>query len=70
MKRKDYNNYQWYPVTDGTFWIEEYADEFPNCSTIVSTNKSYPFTRTSTYLGWGSMAKQGIWYFMIIEQPK
>lgn len=35
MKRKDYKNYKWYPVTDETYWAEEYCDEFPNCKTIV-----------------------------------
>ena len=28
MKRKDYENYKWYPVTDETYWVEEYCDEF------------------------------------------
>lgn len=35
MKRKDYENYKWYPVTDKTYWVDNYCDEFPNCKTIV-----------------------------------
>ena len=35
MKRKDYENYKWYPLTDNEYWVEEMPYEFPNCVTIV-----------------------------------
>ena len=41
MKRKDYQNYIWYPVTDETYWAEDYPEEFPNCQTIVCQKNEY-----------------------------
>lgn len=75
MLRKDYENYKWYPVTDETYYVEDYPDEFPNCITVISSpNENYAksvLTRNTVYLGWGTMAKQeGDWFFMIIEKPK
>ena len=73
MKRKDYKNYVWYPLTDEEYWVEEYPEEFPNCQTIVyCTRKEIdPFLRTqeTAYMGWGTMAKYGEHKFMIIEKP-
>ena len=74
MKRKDYENYKWYPVTEETYWVEEEPDEFPNCQTIVIWDMSdYKpqniLTQSMAYLGWGTMAKQEEWKFMIIEKP-
>lgn len=74
MKRQDYENYKWYPVTDDTYWVEEMPDEFPNCSTIViNPNGFIPYyinTYHSCSLGWGTMAKSECYFFMIIEKPK
>lgn len=73
MRRKDYKNFTWYPVTDDTYWVEEYPDEFPNCQTIVyCTNPdicSAIYTQRDVYLGWGTMAKYGEWMFMIVPLP-
>ena len=74
MKRKDYENYIWYPIVDeGEYWVEEFPDEFPGCNTIV-TNSKPPFgvrpslyTYEDCYLGWGTMAKNGNFKFMIIK---
>jgi len=71
MKRKDYQNYVWYPVTDETYWVNEYPEEFPNCETILCWKPNEEdciiYTKSSAYMGWGTMAKYGDWYFMIIE---
>lgn len=73
MKRSDFKNYIWYPVTDETYWVEEYPDEFPNCHTIIcNTQESVCpniLTQDSSFMGWGTMAKYGNWKFMIIENP-
>lgn len=69
MKREDYENFKWYKVTNETYWVEDYPDEFPGCQTIVcSENKLY--TQMASYLGWGTMAKCGDWYFMIIKKKE
>ena len=56
------------------FWVEEYPDEFPNCNTIVTCLYQRFGNEIKTYqscsIGWGTMAKDGCWYFMIIEKPK
>ena len=75
MKRKDFQNYIWYPVTDETYWVEEYPEEFPNCQTIVICTDPYLFaggilTRSNCFIGWGTMSKYHKWKFMIIEKPK
>jgi hypothetical protein len=73
MKRQDYKNLTWYPVTDDTYWAEEFPDEFPNCQTIVyCTNPNITsaiYTQFDAYLGWGTMAKYDEWVFMIIPMP-
>jgi len=74
MKRKDYKNYVWYDVTDETYWVEEFPEEFPNCQTIVCCKEYINegiYTQQSIFLGWGTMAKQVEfgWKFMIIEKP-
>ena len=73
MKRKDYKNFVWYPVTDETYWAEEYPLEFPGCQTIVR-DKGCTFcglphimTQNKSYLGWGTMAKSDNFEFMIIN---
>ena len=73
MKRTDFENYKWYPVTDETYWAEEYPDEFPGCQTIIR-DKNCTFdglphimTRNKAYLGWGTMAKSDYFEFMIID---
>lgn len=74
MKREDYENYKWYPIVDeGEYWVEEFPYEFPYCQTIVwyhpDSGENYGVvTQSTSYLGWGTMAKQGGWYFMIIEK--
>lgn len=74
MKRKDYDNYIWYPIIDdGEYWVEEFQNEFPGCNTIVTNTKPLFGTRPVLYtyencpLGWGTMAKDGHYMFMIIE---
>lgn len=73
MKRQDYQNYIWYPVTDETYWVEEYPNEFPGCQTIIR-DKNCTFgglphimTQNKSYLGWGTMAKSDYFEFMIID---
>lgn len=77
MKKEDYKLYTWYPLTDNEYWVE-YGDkeEFPNCQTIICNTKKiiwYP-NSIKTYethdIGWGTMAKQGTWKFMIIQKPE
>jgi hypothetical protein len=74
MKRVDYELNTWYPLTDNEYWVEEYPDEFPNCNTIVTCLYQRFGNEIKTYqscsIGWGTMAKDGCWYFMIIEKPK
>lgn len=77
MKRKDYKNNVWYPLTDNEYWVDYgYADEFPNCQTIVCDTKQVPgvkhciMTYQNCTIGWGSMAKTGTHFFMIIEKPQ
>lgn len=73
MKRKDYQLYKWYSVTDETYWVEEYPKEFPNCETIICCTRpdicESILTRAHAYIGWGTMAKYGEWKFMIVEKP-
>lgn len=73
MKRKDYENYKWYPLTDEEYWVEEMPNEFPNCVTIVYSNQNIwdndIKTYKNCYRGWGTMAKQGTYKFMIVEKP-
>ena len=74
MKRKDYQNYVWYELTDDEYWTEEYPDEFPGCQTIICCTRpeicENILTQNTAFLGWGTMAKCGEWKFMIIEKPK
>lgn len=74
MKRENYENYKWYPLTDNEYWVEEMPDEFPKCNTIVyCPNSRWPDdirTYQSCSIGWGTMAKSEQYYFMIIEKPK
>ena len=43
MKRSDYENNKWYPLTENEYWVEEFPEEFPNCHTVVYNNKE-PYT--------------------------
>lgn len=76
MNRGKYKLYTWYPLTDDEYWVDlDYQDEFPNCQTLV-----YDTAEQMTYntimrmqdcqLGWGTMAKNGTWKFIIIEKTK
>jgi hypothetical protein len=73
MKREDYKNYEWYDVTDDTYWTEELPEEFPNTFTIVCEEDIYGnkniYTYSSCFIGWGSMAKFGGFKFMICQKP-
>ena len=63
MKRTDYKLNTWYPLTDDEYWVEKYfKEEFPNCQTLVCDTKHING-------GWGTMAKQGTYKFMIVEKP-
>lgn len=73
MKRKDYKNFVWYPVTDETYWAEDYPEEFPGCQTIVR-DKGCTFhgiphimTQNKSCLSWSTMAKSDNFEFMIID---
>ena len=69
MKRKNYKNNIWYPIIDeGEYWVEEFPEEFPNCRTIVTDGNNI-FLNSTCYMGWGTMAKSGNHYFMIIKKP-
>ena len=72
MLRKDYDNYKWYPVTDETYFVEDYTDEFPNCRTIIKDIDNCIYTMGDIYLSWSTMAKSNSYgeiqyWFMIIE---
>ena len=68
MKRLNYKNFIWYPITDEEYWVEEFPEEFPNCCTIVCEEDSERIYDIRTaFLGWGTMAKYG-WWFMIIDK--
>ena len=68
MKREDYDNYVWYPLTDDEYWVEDNKEEFPDCYTIVCKSGLEPLMRKMCWTGWGTMAKDGKWFFMIIER--
>lgn len=75
MKRIDYKNYIWYPLTDEEYWAEEFPEEFPGCYTLIAMpeidgNSWSIYNRDTAFMGWGSMAKRGNFKFMIIEKPK
>ena len=77
MKRENYKNNVWYPLTDDEYWVDyDYQDEFPNCQTLVvdteDTNgvKHRIMTYNMCTLGWSTMAKQESWCFMIVEKPQ
>ena len=77
MKRKDYELYKWYQVTDETYWVQNLDDEtkgeFIGCVTIVRDKNNlfngwpYIMTQQNCHIGWGTMAKYGNYEFMIIE---
>ena len=69
MKREDYENFTWYPITDDTYWVEFLNNEFPKCNTIVCKKGYNIVDIRSCYIAWRTMVKQGDWFFMIIEQP-
>ena len=72
MKREDYKNYVWYPLTDEEYWVDNNLD-FPNCQTIICCTRpeicENILTRNTAFMGWGTMAKYNEWKFMIIEKP-
>ena len=78
MNRENYKLYTWYPLTDNEYWVENGAieHEFPNCQTIVCDTKQVAgvkhciMTYHNCTIGWGTMAKQGTFKFMIVEKPK
>ena len=73
MKRKDYKNFVWYPVTDETYWVEDYPEEFPGCQTIIRdkncTFRGIPriMIQDKSYLSWSTMSKSDNFEFMIID---
>ena len=76
MKRENYKNNVWYPLTDDEYWVDtDYQNEFPNCQTIVcdarqiASVKHCIMTYQNCTIGWSTMAKSGTWKFMIIEKP-
>lgn len=78
MNRENYKLYTWYPLTDNEYWVDVgvLQELFPNCQTIVCDTKHVDGVKhcIMTYhncpIGWGTMAKNGTWKFMIIEKPK
>lgn len=76
MKKENYKLNTWYPLTDDEYWVEEYPEEFPNCQTIVCNSENVDSVKhcIMTYhncsIGWGTMAKEGTYFFMIIEKPE
>jgi hypothetical protein len=76
MKRADYKNNVWYPLTDDEYWVDYwYVAEFPNCQTIVTESQKLSgvphkiMTYDTCPIGWSTMAKAGTYFFMIIEKP-
>lgn len=76
MKREDYKNNVWYPLTDDEYWVDYwYVAEFPNCQTIVTESQRVSgvphklMTYDTCPIGWSTMAKAGTYFFMIIEKP-
>ena len=76
MNKKDYKPYIWYPLTDNEHWVDFGAyPDFPNHQTLVfnTANDCWPhtiLTNERCSQGWSTMAKQGTWLFMIVENPK
>ena len=35
MKRENYENNRWYPLTNNECWVEDLPEEFPNCMTLI-----------------------------------
>lgn len=73
MKRENYENYKWYPLTNNECWVEDLPEEFPNCLTLIYNINSrfgdYIRCYSTSSLSWESMASYGTYYFMIIEKP-
>lgn len=73
MNKEDFELNVWYPITDETYWVEDCPDEFPDCQTIICcTDKDLDDTirtRRTAYMGWGTMAKDENYMFMIIKKP-
>ena len=78
MNRKDYELYKWYQLTDDEYWVDVgvLQELFPDCQTIVCDTKQILcvkhciMTYDDCHIGWGTMAKQGTYKFMIVEKPK
>ena len=73
MKRENYENNRWYPLTNNECWVEDLPEEFPNYMTLIY-NKNHLLgdcLRGYTYsaLSWETMASYNSYYFMIIEKP-
>ena len=70
MKRKDYKDFVWYELTDSEYWVEDFPEEFPGCETIVVNryDDTGLMLRSTCHLGWGTMAKEGTYKFMIIKK--
>lgn len=76
MNKENYKPHIWYPLTDNEYWVDygEYPD-FPNHQTLVFNTANDGWYHTILSIencsqGWGAMAKQGTWMFMIVEKPK
>ena len=70
MERKFYRNNEWYKLTDDEYWAEDYPDEFPNCQTVVYSEKyGGLYIKETCPYGWGTMSKINEFKFMIIEKP-
>ena len=66
MTKEIYNLNTWYTLTDNESWVD-----FDNCKTLVFNDFVEPWKifEQCTF-GWGTMAKQGAWVFMIVEKHK
>ena len=60
--------YKWYDIVDeDEYWTEwETYRTGPKIATIINRGDSL-YTYEESYLGWGTMARQGCWKYMRIK---
>ena len=70
--------YKWYPIVDeGEYWLEDEINPKVDPETLrriykdnivtIITNGEFLFNHNTSLLGWGTMAKQGCWWYMRIK---
>ena len=73
MKRENYKNNKWYPLTNNECWVEDLPEEFTNCMTLIYNKNArfgdYVRSYNSSSLTLETMESYNSYYFMKIEKP-